>query len=174
MFPVLSEVWADLWEFYLNRLSNCEIYIFNLRCLNLDALLIGIKPVQTISLEIRSRPSAQHRYVICIISYLSIFSHLLRDPCWRSRAWWHSLARARVPLECIFAHELHNFNNRLRPVLSQEESEALVLIRLRNVAEPLSLRLCIEFTVHLLLEMSEEQGLFTEARVFQIEPNLLL
>jgi hypothetical protein len=30
-------------------------------------LLIGIKPVQTISLEIRSRPSAKHRYIVCII-----------------------------------------------------------------------------------------------------------
>ena len=80
MLPILSEVWADLWEFYLNWLSNAEIYIFNLRCLDLDALLIGIKPVQTIILEIRGRPSAEHRYVICMIPYVSKFSHLLWNP----------------------------------------------------------------------------------------------
>jgi hypothetical protein len=80
VLPILSEVWAYLWEFYLNWLSNAEIDIFNLWCLNLDALLIGIKPVQTISLEIRSRPSTQHRYVICIIPYVSKFPHLLWNP----------------------------------------------------------------------------------------------
>ena len=158
----------------MNQLAKDETDILNLRCLDLNALFLGIKPVQTISLHIRSRPASQNRYVICIIPYISKFSHLLWNPCCQSRSRWHSLARASILLECIFAHEFYNFNNWLRPVLSQEESETFVLIRFRNVAEPLGLRGRIEFTVHLLLEISEEQGLIAKGRVFQNQPHLLL
>lgn len=158
----------------MKRLAKYEIDIFNLRCLDLDALLVGIKPVDTISLEIRSLPASQHRYVISIIPNISKFSHLFWNPCCQSRARGHSLDLASLPLECIFAHEFHNFNNWLWPVLSQVESETFVLIRFRYVAEPLGLRGRIEFTGHLLLEISEEQGLIAEGRVFQNQPHLLL